>query len=167
ERVLDWTVLLSCGPFRILEPGHSIDFTIGMVAAPNADSLMSAMARLAMLHYGEHVDLIPNAVAHPDSANYDVGPSGVSGHETCLEPPEGHTFTLDPDCTASVPGAEEMSLVAHPVTIEHGHCVWTNLDCDLCTGLMGKETQIPWLDPGGIPPPPQPRITPTHRTPTP
>jgi hypothetical protein len=154
----DWVVLVSCGPFRTLGPGQSIDFTCAFVAAPSGDSLEATMARLVVLHHGFNLDLLPNATAHPDSADFFVGESGVSGHEVCLEPPPTVTFTLDPDCVTKFPIDAQPTPRYH--TYHHGECYWTDLDCDGCTGFNGQETTINWLDPGETPPSPNSNILP-------
>src|SRR5262249_7513985 len=83
-------------------------------------------------------------------------------HEVCLEPPPGVTFTLDRDCVDKFP------IDARPdptlVTYHHGQCIWTDLDCDECTGLNGQETTLNWLDPGETPPAPNSHMAPQdHR----
>ena len=160
----DYVELVSCGPFRILAPGQSLDFTVAIVAGANADSVADVLGRLALLHAGAELDLIPNATDHPDSADYTVGRSGVTGHEICLEPPPGTTFFLDPDCISKIPTGDGNVRDPQPITYYPGTCIWTDLDCDPCTGNLGKETIVHWLDPGAVPPPPAARITPAdHR----
>jgi hypothetical protein len=161
DRATDWVVLLSCGPFRELRPGQSLEFTVAMIAGANPDSIASVLPRLALLEHGTRLDLIPNETARPDTAEWNVGISGVSGHEICLEPPPGVTFTLDRDCET------KFNILVRPganmVTYVPGTCIWTDLDCDFCTGLNGKETEFRWLDPGQVPPSPNLRVTPRDR----
>ena len=158
ERTTDWATLTSCGPFRELRPGQSVEFTVALVAATTADSVESLLPMLALLHHGSRLDLLPNITARPDTASYDVGESGVSGHELCLEPPPGVTFTMDKDCASKFPEIE--GVPPQVVTYVPGHCIWTDLDCDVCTGLNGKETIRRWLDAGQVPPAPELRVTP-------
>ena len=155
----DFVELVSCGPFRVLEPGQSLDFTVAIVAGANPDSVASVFGRLALLHAGAELDLLPNEIDHPDSADYRVGKSGVSGHEICLEPPPGTTFFLDPNCVTKLPDADPTPRPPEPITYYPGTCIWTDLDCDRCTGSWGKETIVRWLDPGTVPPAPATRIT--------
>src|SRR5262249_36762425 len=37
----DYAVLLSCGPFRVLPPGQSVEFAVAFIAGENADSLVA------------------------------------------------------------------------------------------------------------------------------
>ena len=155
----DWVELVSCGPFRELRPGQSLDFTIAFVAGANADSVAAVFPRLALLHHGLQLDLLPNETTHPDSVEYTVAKTGVGGHEICLEPPPGTTFFLDPDCSHKF-STPDSPVPDMPITYYPGQCIWTDLDCDVCTGLNGKETTQRWLDPGEVPPPPTTRVTP-------
>src|SRR5678815_5261878 len=98
-----------------------------------------------------------------DSAEWTVGKTGVSGHEVCIAPPPGSTFFMDPDCTHKY-STFDGPLPDNPITYLPGACIWTDLDCDVCTGSNGKETVRHWLDPGQVPPGPARRITPQdHR----
>jgi len=148
----DWQVLVSCGPFPRIDPGASIDFTLALVAAPSADSLDAALPRIALMHDGARADLLPNETAHPDSAEFDVAKTGVSGHEVCLEAPEGVTFYAEPDCPEKFPLEEP--LTEPPVLYTHGRCIWTDADCNSCTGNLGQETIVRFAEPSEMPPAP-------------
>ncbi len=157
DRATDWVALVSCGPFRELKPGQSLEFSVALIAAASADSVAAVMPRVALLEHGTRLDLIPNETARPDTAEWNVGVSGVSGHEVCLEPPPGVSFTLDRDCGSKFPILDPPG--PNWVTYVPGTCVWTDLDCNWCTGLNGKETEFRWLDPGQVPPAPKSRVT--------
>jgi hypothetical protein len=45
-------------------------------------------------------------------------------------------------------------------TFVPGTCVWTDADCDVCTGILGRETVVRWVDPVKVPPSPGCRVTP-------
>jgi hypothetical protein len=162
DRITDWVFLTSCGPFRELLPGQSLEFTVALIAGANADSVAAVMARLALLYHGTRLDTIPNETARVDSVDYDRGRSGISGHEICLEPPQGVTFQLDKDCVTKF--AEDARPGPNVMTYTAGRCIWTDLDCDFCTDIQGKETIVRWLDPGQVPPSPEVRVTPGDRT---
>src|SRR6185503_17984602 len=123
------------------------------------DSVADMMAKVALLYDGLKLDLLPNETTHPDSTEYNVGKTGVAGHELCLEPPPGVTFSVDPDCITKLPNGDSPPREPQPITYYPGTCIWTDLDCDQCTGNLGKETQIHWLDPGQVPPSPAFRVT--------
>jgi hypothetical protein len=158
EQSRDYAVLLSCGPFRILEPGQSIDFEMAFVAGENADSLIAAVTSARLAWRGTSRNLQPDGSLGP----FDVGETGINGHEICYEPPEGVQFTYDPHCAPKFffgtdykpPPDPALWLHTSEVLYSHGHCVWSDLDCDACTGLDGRETRLHWFL--QAPSPPQP-----------
>ncbi|MFI5371857.1 MAG: hypothetical protein ACHQ52_09885 [Candidatus Eisenbacteria bacterium] len=143
----DVVVLMSCGPFETVDPGESLTLRAALVAAPAPDSLGLALSRAAWLHEGTALNLEPDSLG-PGSNNWDVGRSGLNGHEVCIEPPPGVSFIADPNCPQKFPPEP-----APPqnVLYSHGHCVWTDADCDACTGNGGNETVFRWSDPGSAP----------------
>ncbi|MBI1798790.1 MAG: hypothetical protein HYR73_03800 [Candidatus Eisenbacteria bacterium] len=158
----DYQVLLSCGPFNFLRPGQSITLDIALMAAEGLDSLKVEAQNALYLYHGYRLDLLPDSTG-TNARNWDVGRSGLNGHEACLEPPPGVSFLDDPDCNAKF-DTLELNLPPRLQLYSSGHCVWTDADCDLCTGFGGKETIEPWLDPGTLPAPPNFRVTPgDHR----
>jgi hypothetical protein len=163
----DYAVLVSCGPFASLAPGQSVRFQVGLVAAVATDSVLSALSAVAYLHRGFRLNLIKDAASRPGS--YNIGVSGINGHEVCLEPPVGITFHYDPNCVEKFltdPGFRPFPPMWIPPsesadsTYTHGHCIWTDADCDACTGYDGAETVFHWLSPGTVPPRPGYRISP-------
>ncbi|MBI5711367.1 MAG: hypothetical protein HZC42_13870 [Candidatus Eisenbacteria bacterium] len=166
NHVGDAAVLLTSGPFVSLAPGQSLELAVAFDAADDPDTLVTAMEHAVYVHHGQRVNLMPDD-ASPDSLSYDHGDTGINGHEVCLEPPPGLTFNYDPHCPdkfyamldscETPPCPVDIHPSASEVTYASGHCVWTDLDCDLCTGFEGKETILRWLDPGSVPPAPASR----------
>jgi hypothetical protein len=147
----DYAVLVSCGPFATLAPGQTVAFAVAFVVGPAADSLPSAMANAAYIHHGRQLNLLPDSTS--GIGRFYVGETGINGHEVCYEPPAGVAFSYDPDCTSRyVPAGS--SIDPRELAYSVGHCVWTNFDCDECTGNAGADTTIRWLDPGTVPPAP-------------
>jgi len=156
----DYVVLVSCGPFAKLDPGQSLEMHLAfVVAAP--ESLRAMVEHAVQVHHGGWANAVPDAPANT-WGDWSVGRSGVTGHETCYEPPEGLVLTFDPHCVVKyIPdpaGFEDTSL-----DFRHGRCIWSDLDCDACTGFDGRETQVRWRDPAGVPFPPQWRVVPGDR----
>jgi hypothetical protein len=145
----DYAVLLSCGPFSHLDPGQSLDFVVALVALPNPDSAAAMAFETKMLYRGARLDLQPNIGAR---GNYMAGNSGWNGHEICLEPPPGVEFNYDPHCPDKFRDDKELIPIqelppptaAVEVQYKTGQCIWTDLDCDLCTGDDGVDTIRPW-----------------------
>jgi len=156
----DYVVLVSCGPFERLEPGQSVEFTAALVAASGVDSLRSQMANAAVMYKGDKVNLLPDTTGR-NTNEWFVGETGKNGHEVCLEPPPGVTWEMDPHCPDKIPG--DFGVAPQPVIYRPGRCIWTDADCDECTGLNGFETIRHWLDPGQLPPPPGFRLAPFDR----
>ena len=150
----DYAVLVSCGPFATLAPGQSVKFEAALIVAESLDSLAAQAANAAVMYHGQTFNLLPDSVG-PGTTEWNVGETGLNGHEACIEPPPGVTFAADPHCADKFPQncRNEAS-----VTYTHGHCIWTDADCDICTGLNGFETVERWLEPGFLPP------QPNHRT---
>jgi hypothetical protein len=166
----DYAVLVSCGPFRVLGPGQSVEFDVAFVAGEDADSLIAATQSARLAYRGTRLNLQPDA----KSTNWLVGETGINGHEICYTPPDGVEFNYDPNCTAKYyldPAYQPLPLATLPgpdIIIEHTYrpgdpCVWSDFDCDACTGLDGSETVIPWYVQAPSPPQPATRVTPGDR----
>ncbi len=141
----DFSTLVSCGPFSPLQPGRAIQFAVAIVAASAADSIPTAVRRVLSLYNGITVNLLPDSIPVSERDQFRSGATGTFGHEVCVEPPPGVTFTADPHCTSYFSSAEGAPL-SEPALYAPGSCVWTNADCDLCTGMNGNETRLHWFD---------------------
>jgi hypothetical protein len=157
----DYLVLVSCGPFSSLGPGQSVTFDVALIAGQDLDSLRVAAQSALYLYHGSNLNLVPDSTG-AGARDFRVGRSGLNGHEVCLEPPAGVSFLGPTDCP------DQFGLENAPsptlAQFQHGQCVWTDADCDICTGFNGNETHESWSDPGSMPPPPSFRVTPgDHR----
>ena len=175
ERSEEYAVLASCGPFVRLGPGQTLEMEVAFVAAEDRDSLVAAMQNAHLAFRGTALNLLPD-VGPPYSVSN--GSTGVSGHEICYEPPEGVVFNYDPHCinkfytdpayyppiSPPFPPGFLPPGGTFEITYRHGGpCVWSDLDCDACTGLDGKETRVPWFVRAPAPPQPQLRAVPGDR----
>lgn len=149
----DYAVLVSCGPFVRLEPGQSLDFSLALLAIADPDSAAPQAFEALMLHRGQRLDLQPNVGSRGSASQ---GNTGWNGHEICYEPPPGIVFDYDPHCPEQYRDGiasgvlRALSPFSLPpgsfaqVTYRNGTCVWTNLDCDFCTGDDGVDTIRRW-----------------------
>ena len=163
----DYAVLVSCGSFSRLEPGQSVKFSVALVALPDPERAASVAFDTRMLYRGQRLDLQPNIGRRGD---YLSGNTGWNGHEICLEPPPGVVFNYDPHCPEKFFFDPEMVVldrnranpptVAVELTYRNGQCIWTDLDCDLCTGDDGVDTIRPWDLDLRLPPQPTVRAVP-------
>ncbi|HTR97497.1 MAG TPA: hypothetical protein VMH61_06300 [Candidatus Acidoferrales bacterium] len=165
DQVHDYAVLLSCGPFPTLAPGQSVEFSVALLASPTLDSIPQRAIEARLLQRGTGYNLLPDA----RGKTFSVGDTGVNGHEICLDPPAGVSFSYDADCTEQF-GRLDPDLHPllgafppdgrPPVNYQHGSCVWTNLDCDICTGNHGIDTWHHWSLLPSLLSPPTVRVTP-------
>jgi hypothetical protein len=155
----DWVVLVSCGPFPSLAPGQSIELAAAIVAAASPESLAAAMGEAAVTQLGVHANLAPDSTGDRPT-DWDQGVSGLNGHEVCVAAPPGVTFLHDPHCPQKFAVGDVDPPPDRPEVYDSRHCIWTDADCDQCTGIGGRETSVRWLDPGDIPPPPGLRVVP-------
>ncbi len=166
----DYAVLVSCGPFVRLEPGQSLNFALALVAVENPDSVVVQAFEARMLYRGRRLDLKPNVGRRGD---YTKGDTGWNGHEICLEPPPGVVFNYDPHCPDKYRDDKTLRpldplssppTVAVEMTYTTGHCIWTDLDCDFCTGDDGVDTIRRWDLDMRLPPSPMLRSMPGDHT---
>ncbi len=151
--------LVSCGPFHTLAPGQSLEFAVALVAASGPESLAVALGNAAFLHNGSELNLVPDATG-PGSDWWLVGETGLNGHEACVEPPPGLVFLHDPHCSRKFGSDLSDPPRTVPDTYRAGRCIWSDADCDACTGIAGRETVVRWTDPQSVPPAPSLRVVP-------
>ena len=148
DRPHDYVALVTCGPFPKLDSGNSYEVDYALVAAA-PESLSAAITHAVEVHRAGYLNLLPDT-SFVLQQHWSTGKSGFTGHETCYEPPEGLDFIMDPHCLRKYARStvDEVLAVA---SYERGRCVWTDMDCDACTGFDGKETFGRWRDPAGTP----------------
>jgi hypothetical protein len=95
----DYSVLVSCGPFRVLEPGQSVEFAIAFVAGENPDSLVAAAQWARLAYRGTFLNLQADK---PNSVSYLDGATGINGHEILLRAAAGHRVQLRSQLHAEV-----------------------------------------------------------------
>jgi hypothetical protein len=166
----DYAVLVSCGPFARLGPGESVAFSLALFAVSDPDSVAPQAFETAMLYRGQRLDLQANTGPR---GSFNRGETGWNGHEICYSPPPGIVFDYDPHCpeqyrdgisTGVLRALNPLALPpgsAAQVTYRSGQpCVWTNLDCDFCTGDDGVDTIRHWDLDVRLPPSPAVRVVP-------
>ena len=156
EGMNDYAVLTTCGPFPYLDPGQSIEVHAALVWGSTLDSLQRQVANAAIMERGEKFNRLPDYTGQWPK-DYNRGVSGINGHEICLEPPDGVSFDLDINCIIKFP--EEYPTVPDVRHFTHGQCIWTDLDCNACTGIEGYDYTQHWFDPGTRPPSPSYTLT--------
>jgi hypothetical protein len=156
----DWAVLISCGPFPVLEPGQSYSFDMALVCGASPDSVAASMGLAAVTERGSWVNLKPDTLGTL-IGQLTAGKSGFTGHETCYEPPAGLAVVMDPHCYQKYPQhGQYENTPDYTITLPHGTCTWIDADCEVCTGFNGNETRAAWADPASVPPSPAYRAVP-------
>src|SRR5262249_30029896 len=131
----DYAVLLSCGPFRVLEPGQSVEFAVAFIAGENRDSLVASAQSAQLAWKGTRFNLLRDTTG---TQAYTVGETGINGHEICYEPPPGVSFDYDPHCPQKLlfdPAYQPLPTPNPPgVAIEVHYkpgqpCIWSDFDC--------------------------------------
>jgi len=172
ENAGDYAVLVSCGPFSRLEPGQSVSFAVALAGVSSADSVAATAFEARLLYRGTRLNSQPDQHAGGQN-DYLKGNTGVNGHEICLEPPPGVVFDYDPHCPEKF-GFDPLLIppkisydphtIATQITYRSGQCIWTDLDCDVCTGDDGVDEVRHWELDMRLPPRPATRSLPgDHR----
>lgn len=155
----DWAVLVSCGPFSRLDPGQSLEINGALLASASRETLLAQMENLALIEHGIRFNLEPDDPGTPSEWMFH-GATGIHGHEACLRPPGGVTLVADPHCLSKF---EEPTLGEQLVVYPPDRCLWTDADCNACTGIGGYDAAYRWMAPGLLPPPPGMRVVPLDR----
>ncbi len=155
----DYAALVSCGPFKRMAPGASLQFEVAFVCAASLDSVVNTIQLAALTRRGNWISRLPDTTAN-NIGNFLAGKSGFTGHETCYEAPAGLNFVMDPHCFRKYPVDMDGPPPDYSIPMPHGTCTWVDLDCDACTGFNGNETQSHWADPARVPPAPAYRCVP-------
>lgn len=160
----DYSVLLSCGPFATLGPGETVEMAVAFVLGESPDSLSAAATNARLLWYGIFQNRQPDT---SPLGSHTGGFTGINGHELCYSPPPGITFRWDPNCNKkyiedpAYDGISGFPPAGDPEVLYRSDlpCVWTDWDCDNCTGRDGRETQVHWTTGTAAPPQPSVRVT--------
>ena len=160
----DYAVLVSCGPFPRLDPGQSVEFAVVFIAGESPDSLRAAAQSARLAWKGTRLNLLPDAPPVSASLAWVFGETYLHGHEVCLKAPADAPFTYDPHCTAKFyldpayipPPGLPPETISESLYTATKPCIWTDADCDVCTGWGGRETAVNWYL--RVPGPPQPKF---------
>ncbi len=164
SQLRDYSVLLSCGPFVTLDPGQTVEMAVAFVLGENADSLSAAATSARLLWHGVFQNRLPDT---SPLGSHTGGFTGINGHEICYAPPPGIEFNWDPNCNKKYiedPAYDGVNNFppAGPSDVPYSStlpCVWTDWDCDNCTGRDGRETPVHWTTGTAAPPQPSTRVT--------
>lgn len=166
----DFRIMLAQGPWVTLDPGQTLDFQAAMVAGEGPDGLLRNAAEAALTFYGAYFDRDGDPTTGSQGretqiCEEDFGPPG----------PTNPIFDLFQDCADSLAlASDNPPAPISPENLDDDGCVWINNDCPFearrgaepinfetpclqdgvaadptilagCTGIEGKEFNVPWL----------------------
>ncbi len=143
----DYRFTLAAGPFEELNPGDQLTFQTAFVIGDGLDGMIENAVSAQRIYNGQFVDADKNPL------------SGVEGKERCLivlDPP-GEILWDDPCDTLSTINLRWRSST---------DCAYVDDDCDVCSGVDGKEFLLNWVG-TTAPPPPALNTDPELRIPNP
>ena len=128
----DYRFTLAGGPFRQLDPGDRLNLQVAFVVGEGRQGMINNAVGAQRIFNGQYTD-----------ADHDPS-TGVDGAERCLRVLEpGQEVIWDDPCDTL-----ETRLILNRV----GPCYYVDDDCNVCTGLDGRETLVNWV--GTTAPPP-------------
>jgi len=138
----DFRYVIVAGPFVQFPPDSMIELSVAFVVGLGFGGMRQNAVQAQIAYNGKWMDV-------------DEDPTtGVGGLETCLSQkdcpvdrpgdiPDPCCWTADTVCAFSEPPCD----VEGGATYIKGDefCYWVDFDCNICTGVDGKETQIHWI----------------------
>jgi hypothetical protein len=139
----DFRYVVVAGPFVAFPPDSSIHLSVAFVVGHGFGGMRQNAVQAQIAYNGDWMDV-------------DMDPStGVAGMEKCLmqrdcpvdnigDVPEPCGWTADTVCAFSSAGECSPEQGCQLVK-GNEFCTWVDFDCNVCTGVDGKETQIHWI----------------------
>ncbi len=146
----DYRIFFGTGPFATLEKGKSLTLQVAFVIGVGKQGMIQNAVAAQRIYNGAFEDL-------------DEDPeTGKDGKETCLTAEPGNTWIFDyvkhcglPDTLRELPEYRPVPITEPSCDTPEGMKQWVDFDCDLCTGIDGKETAVRWR---GASTPPCPQV---------
>jgi hypothetical protein len=145
----DYRIFFGTGPFKELKSGEELTLQVAFVIGKGERGMIDNAVAAQRIYNGAYQDL--------DNDMY----TGQEGKETCLTATPGNEFVFDPVSHCGLDETLRELPEYRPVSIDATNCEGPNIDqyvdfdCDLCTGVDGKETAVRWM---GASTPPCPQV---------
>jgi hypothetical protein len=144
----DYRIFFGTGPFKELKVGEELTLQVGLVVGSGKLGMVRNAIAAQRIYNGNYEDIDGN----PDT--------GVDGKETCLTAFPGESYTFAPIDHCGLPDTLREHPEYRPIVITAASCdenpnQWVDFDCDMCTGVDGKETAVRWR---GASTPPCPQV---------
>lgn len=128
----DYRFLLCAGPFPVVSPGDVLPFQVAFVVGKGFDGMLENAIAAQRIYNGQYYSMDPSATWGWNGKESLVKCEGVGCYQC-----------VDDDCDS----------LTSCVIIKTGQQVAADLDCDLCTGVAGKESLVHWVGSTAPPPP--------------
>ena len=135
----DYRIFFGTGPFKELKRGEQLTLQVAFVIGKGRQGMVQNAMAAQRIYNGAYQDL-------------DNDPTtGVKGKETCLTAEPGKEWVFDYVKHCGLPDTLKNRPEYRPVAITAPDCKGVNkkqyvdFDCDLCTGVDGKETSVRWM----------------------
>jgi hypothetical protein len=145
----DYRIFFGTGPFKELKVGDELTLQIGFAVGPGKQGMIENAVAAQRIYNGAYQDLDGDPL------------TGREGKETCLTASPGETWVFDPVKHCGLPDTLKERPEYRPIAITAGNCEGSNIvqyvdfDCDMCTGVDGKEKATRWM---GASTPPCPQV---------
>lgn len=145
----DYRIFFGTGPFKELKVGEELTLQVAFVIGKGERGMIDNAVAAQRIYNGTYQDLDANIY------------TGQLGKETCLTTTPGNTFVFDPVDHCGLDDVLRELPEYRPVSITETNCDGPNIDqyvdfdCDLCTGIDGKEQAVRWM---GASTPPCPQV---------
>ncbi|MFO7609922.1 MAG: hypothetical protein R6X35_12140 [Candidatus Krumholzibacteriia bacterium] len=183
DRPADYKFLLSSGPFVEVQPGQTLHYRVALVVADGMQEMLETALRASQLQRGRWFDVDDDNGTGSGGLETQVClgdyPRYPDGSEPLYDYRAGF---MDESCVGDEPrfGYVLISKDQMELLPDGRYCLWVNADnCEECfrgagqectlandlywnssperTGTGGRETRVPWIFGGEVPPPP-PRL---------
>jgi len=176
----DLKFMFASGPFGNLPPGRKITYQVAMVIGTGMDGMLRNALKASVVHRGRYIDLdddndtgrwgLETKVCIGDYPLYENGDERLFDYRSMF---------MDETCTGPNPifGVEIITKSKMFQDSDGRYCIYVNADnCEECyrvmgrectvenglywlsmysyarTGMYGRETNVPWVFPGEVPP---------------
>jgi hypothetical protein len=146
----DYRIFFGTGPFKELDTGDVLVLQVAFVIGNGKKGMIQNALAAQRVFNGAFQDLDNDAT------------TGINGKETCLTAEPGKNWMFDYVEHCGLPDSLKSHPEYRPVAIIAPDCKGVNkkqyadYDCDLCTGIDGKETAVRWI---GSSTPPCPQVS--------
>jgi hypothetical protein len=142
----DYRILVSAGPFALLEPEETMHFAAAMVVGPGRSGLLQHAADAGLTYYGAWFNR---------DGDFSTGVGGTEQYICASDFGSGAGDPLNPIFRTFISPCDTIGGgLAFPISVrdlDKDGCIWVNSDCrfersrGVWTGVGGREHWVSWL----------------------